>query len=96
MIGTVILCPRCEAGHFTPYTTVEPAADEVHNPADDQNLDPDARRMQLTRFPYPALSRVAPIYICSPCGHDEAMRDFAGSGPIPPDEWPILLERDAA
>ena len=87
MIGTVVLCPRCEAGHYTPYKVDEPAADEVFNPADDHNNA--GFRDQITRFPYPALSRVAPIYICSPCGTDEAMRDFAGAGPLPPDEWPV-------
>lgn len=44
---------------------------------------------QLRKYPYPALSRVAQIYICSPCGQDEAMRDFGNAAPIPPDEWPI-------
>lgn len=41
--------------------------------------------------PYPALSRMDnKTYICSPCGVDEAMRDFAGEAPIPPNEWPII------
>ena len=39
--------------------------------------------------PYPALSRVAQIHICSPCGQDEALRDFRQLPPIPPDEWPV-------
>lgn len=26
--------------------------------------------------------------ICSNCGTMEAMRDFTGRGPVPPDEWP--------
>ncbi len=40
--------------------------------------------------PYPALSRMDnKTYICTPCGNDEAMRDFFGGNPIPPDEWPI-------
>src|SRR5262245_60600689 len=39
--------------------------------------------------PPPAKSRVADIWICSACGTDEAMRDFGGAPPIPPDEWPV-------
>jgi hypothetical protein len=40
--------------------------------------------------PFPALSRVDnKTYICTPCGTDEAMRDFTGAGPVPLDEWPI-------
>jgi hypothetical protein len=40
--------------------------------------------------PYPALSRIDnKTYICPECGQDEAMRDFAGAPPVPPDEWPI-------
>jgi hypothetical protein len=46
-------------------------------------------REEIERHPFPAMSRVANVYICSPCGHDEAMRDFAAEPPIPPDEWPI-------
>jgi hypothetical protein len=41
----------------------------------------------------PALSRVDnKTYVCSGCGQDEAMRDFAGEPPIPPDEWPLTRE----
>ena len=39
--------------------------------------------------PPPALSRVAKVNICTACGTEEAMRDFAGEPPIPPDEWPV-------
>ncbi len=40
--------------------------------------------------PYPALSRMDnKTYVCSECGQKEAMRDFAGAGPIPPSEWPV-------
>ena len=40
--------------------------------------------------PRPALSRMDnKTYICSPCGQDEAMREFFGGFPIPPTEWPI-------
>lgn len=39
--------------------------------------------------PYPALSRVARIYICSACGTAEALRDFHQLPPVPPDEWPV-------
>jgi hypothetical protein len=72
----------------------DPASEEIFNPADDRNLP--GWREQLTRFPYPALSRVAPIYVCSSCGTDEAMRDFARTAPVPPDEWPIGGDDDAA
>jgi hypothetical protein len=38
----------------------------------------------------PALSRLDnKTYICSACGRDEGMRDFAGAPPIPPEEWPV-------
>ncbi|HEY1309258.1 MAG TPA: hypothetical protein VGF24_37220 [Vicinamibacterales bacterium] len=87
MIATTVLCPRCEREHFTPYSTDEPTAGEIFNPADDHNRDDWGE--QVRRFPYPALSRVAPIYICSPCGTDEAMRDFGKLPPVPPDEWPV-------
>ena len=43
--------------------------------------------------PYPALSRVAHVNICSWCGMHEAVLDYAGEAPIPPDEWPISVER---
>ena len=43
-------------------------------------------------YPFPALSRVDNLHhICTPCGNDEAMRDFGGMPPIPPDEWPIYI-----
>ena len=38
----------------------------------------------------PALSRMDnETYICSDCGTDEAMRDFAQLAPIPPSDWPV-------
>ena len=41
-------------------------------------------------FTPPALSRMDnETYICSDCGQDEAMRDYRGDPPIPPNEWPI-------
>ena len=41
-------------------------------------------------FTPPALSRMDnETYICSACGQDEAMRDYNGEPPIPPNEWPI-------
>lgn len=86
MIGTVVLCPRCEVGHFTPPTSKSSSLAEVGGA-----MSPEERSEQLRRFPYPALSRVASVYICSPCGVDEAMRDFAQSGPVPPDEWPVIV-----
>ena len=41
-------------------------------------------------FSLPALSRIDnQTYVCTPCGQDEAMRDYAGEPPVPPDQWPI-------
>lgn len=34
-----------------------------------------------------AMSRYAEVYICSDCGTDEAIRDYAGSEPIPFRKW---------
>lgn len=70
---TFQLCPRCYHNRFTPY------GEDMHR---DEEGNPDGP-------PYPALSRVADIYICSECGTDEAMRDHAQEPPIPPNEWPI-------
>ena len=43
--------------------------------------------------PPPALSRMDnATYICSDCGQDEAMRDFSGEPPVPPDQWPLPNE----
>lgn len=36
-----------------------------------------------------ALSRISEHEICSACGTDEAMRDYAGLQPILPIAWPI-------
>jgi hypothetical protein len=52
----------------------------------------DARgvsREEIVRHPFPALSRVVNVYICSSCGRDEAMRDFTGEPPVPPGDWPV-------
>ncbi len=38
-----------------------------------------------------ALSRYASVYICSPCGMDEALRDMAGREPLPFLEWGMPL-----
>jgi hypothetical protein len=46
--------------------------------------------------PYPALSRVADIYICNWCGVNEAFIDLAGAPPIPPDEWPVVLPEETS
>lgn len=70
------LCPRCEVHHFTPRAV---RLAEVGEDA-------------IREHPWPALSRVANIDICSPCGQDEAMRDFTGAAPIPSYEWPIMHE----
>jgi len=74
---TTQLCPRCEQNRFTPYGVRVADVGEPH----------------MRQFPFPALSRVDnTTYICTPCGQDEAMRDFAGAGPVPLDEWPIPAE----
>lgn len=39
-----------------------------------------------------ALSRRAPIYICSHCGQDEAMLDFLRKAPLPFDKWLLVRE----
>lgn len=72
-----VFCPRCRAGRYTPYTSVE-----GRRPT----------KEQLEAAPFAALSRVVDEYICSDCGMDEAMRDWRGLPPIPPDEWPIELD----
>jgi hypothetical protein len=75
--GTVsVLCERCLHHHYTPY------GEEWH-----------------MGDPYPpALSRLsrggvgsglAPIYVCSTCGQDEAMIEFTGRHLQTPDEWPV-------
>ena len=48
---------------------------------------------ELEAAPYPALSRVADIYICSDCGTHEAFQDLAHI-PLPaPKEWPLVGAR---
>ena len=65
------------------------------NPADDPGatwtLCPRCAlpRLRADRPALNAMSRVADVHICSPCGSDEAVRDFDGAGPVPVDEWPI-------
>ena len=39
-----------------------------------------------------ALSRRAPLYICSQCGQDEAMLDFLRMDPLPFDKWLLVRE----
>lgn len=39
--------------------------------------------------PFPAMSRIADIYICSWCGVQEAFIDLAGTPLPPPSEWPV-------
>lgn len=72
-MSETLLCPRCKRHHFTPRGVRVADVGEDH----------------IHEWPYPALSRVARIDICTPCGHDEAMRDFQNLPPIPPDEWPV-------
>ncbi len=37
-----------------------------------------------------SLSRRADVHICNVCGMDEALRDMAGSPPLPLNEWSIV------
>lgn len=37
-----------------------------------------------------ALSRRANVYICSPCGMEEALLDAAGKDPLPLNEWAMV------
>jgi hypothetical protein len=79
--GNLVLCPRCNESYFIPY----------------EKTGQDAL-YEAGFFP-PALSRMTrgeqddKLYVCSACGQDEAMRDFTGSPPVPPDEWPINRRR---
>lgn len=61
-------------------------------------LCPRCERHQFTPYgggpasdeaPYPALSRVADVYICNWCGVQEAFQDLAGGPPTPTEEWPV-------
>lgn len=53
----------------------------------------DKPRLRIDRPALNALSRTDnSSHVCSPCGGDEAGRDFAGLAPIPPNEWPITEE----
>ena len=79
-----VSCPRCGVGRYMPYGVTL--------------TDDDQEAMKSGELPaYPALSRVFDTYICSPCGTDEAMRDFSGAGPLGLDQWdrhPEPIERD--
>lgn len=95
-----VLCPRCETNRYLPYNwrntaTVEAIADyEEELAAMHGRRNADDHSPWQGRWPhYPALSRVDnDTYICSPCGSDEAMRDFYKMPPVPPDEWPTTRE----
>lgn len=41
-----------------------------------------------------ALSRYADVYICNPCGMDEALRHIAGRPPLPLNEWGMVIGFD--
>ncbi len=41
-----------------------------------------------------ALSRYADVYICNPCGMEEAMLDAAGLPPMPLNEWGMVIGFD--
>lgn len=72
--GRTVLCPRCRFNRYTPY-----------------GLDEEMRAEWLAENPFPALSRTDnATYICTPCGSDEAMRDFRGLPLEPPTEWPVM------
>jgi hypothetical protein len=72
----IVLCPRCQRNHYTPYG------------------EPWERGDPLP----PALSRTtrgaddAPIYVCSPCGQDEAMKEFFHGETDPPEDWPVEIQ----
>lgn len=73
--GDVRLCPRCCRGL---YEKPGHALNEVEQLAQDAGWWPA----------YPATSRLDnKTYICSPCGTDEAMRDYLGNGLMPLTEW---------
>lgn len=80
------------------YRVVEPVAESTHASV----LCPRCQRRPYmpydaplevragSRIPPPALSRADnATYVCSACGTDEAMRDYSGLAPIPPDMWPV-------
>lgn len=76
-------CPRCGMGNFTPLDAKKPA-----------NWTIEEWGYHLREYPFPAKSRVVDRYICSDCGTHEAMLDFTGRAPIPPDEWPTETPTD--
>lgn len=44
---------------------------------------------QMRAAPYPAMSRVADVYVCNWCGVHEAFMDMEGT-PLPePSKWPV-------
>ena len=69
-----VLCPRCGIRRFRPYgSSRAPQGSGISDFS-----------------PPPALSRMDnATYVCSPCGTDEAMREFQGLPPVPPTEWPM-------
>lgn len=67
-------CPRCGRGEYATYD------------ADREDILAAVRNGVAP----PALSRADnTTYICSPCGTDEALRQWSGEGVSPVDEWPI-------
>lgn len=42
-----------------------------------------------------SLSRRVDVHICNVCGMDEALRDMAGSPPLPLNEWGMVLGFDS-
>ena len=42
-----------------------------------------------------SLSRRVDVHICNVCGMDEALRDMAGSAPLPLNEWGMIRGFDS-
>jgi hypothetical protein len=73
-VDYVVPCPRCRRDVFVPYDT----------PAD-MRSQAIAHNVML-----PALSHADnATSVCSPCGTDEAMQEFAGQTLAMPSEWPV-------
>jgi hypothetical protein len=77
---SAVICQRCRIYSFTPYEeTMDWKAGDPPPPA-------------LSRLSRGPGSDKAPIWVCSRCGTDEAMREFHGKPLQPPDDWPVEIE----
>lgn len=75
IINKARICPRCGERHFMPYGV---------------ELTPAERAAMIQRIlpSFPAVSRHDnSTYICTPCGDDEAVRDFGGGAPMDFADW---------